>query len=209
MRFHKLSPRSRLIATIALFCALPAAAEPVRLVLLSPPAQVAASGDLLSSPLLVRVERASGEPISGVQLSFTANAIVCQDPPLPGVPCPTSEWYGDFEGAPPATPNTIVVTSDADGVATTPLFRVGTPPSEWLPFGFEMFPYASAQTTANGFTITLDDAVHPIGGLLAAATDVVIMGGGAAAIPVLDRGGVVVLALLLAAASLWWLRRRS
>ncbi|HET9767920.1 MAG TPA: hypothetical protein VFS60_13775 [Thermoanaerobaculia bacterium] len=148
-------------------------------------------------PFRVRVERATGEPLAGVQLRYGFE--LC-DPGL-GNPCPELSEYGGFNDGASVF---LFVTTGSDGTVAAPGFRAGNPLPGHLPFEFVAFPHAFNQTTPSGFIISLDDELHPIGGYLNAATTVRI--DGAPAVPALDRAGLLVLVLLLAALAAWKLR---
>ncbi len=179
-------------------------AEPVRMVLLSPPTQTTAPGAQLPSPLVVRVERANGDPVPGVQIWYGVNT--CVSIPFAIPLCPTFEEYGGFETGELPRPLGVLITTGADGIATAPPYRVGIPSAQHPNLQFGIFPYASTQTTPGGFTITLNDAVNPIGGLSAAMTNVNISFGAAPSAPVLSPVGIAVLSFLILAAA-WWKMR--
>ncbi len=202
-------PAAIWVAFITLIGLTPLAwAEPVHLVLLSPPTQTAAPGGILPSTFSVRVERATGEPVPGVRLGFGDNVSSCWIPGPPDQICPEDHWYGEFEVDGVPTPSGAYAISGPDGIATAPAaYRLGHPLGRYLPFVYEVFPYASTQTTPGGFTITLEEALNPIGGLLAGATSVVVWGEATAPVPALGTTALVALALLLAGASVWRLRR--
>ena len=176
--------------------ATPAHAEPVRIVLLSAPLVDVAPGAVLP-PFRVRVERATGEPLAGVQLRYGFD--LC-DPGL-GNPCPELFEYGGFNDGASLF---LFVTTGSDGTVTVPGFRAGNPLPGNLPFELVVWPHAFRQTTPSGFVISPDDEHDPIGGLLNAATTVRI--DGVAAVPALDRAGLLVLVLLLAGLAGWRLR---
>lgn len=173
-----------------------AVAEPVRVVLLTPATQTAAPGQLLAVPFSIRVERANGEPLPGVQINYAVNQFGCLSSSLP--PCPPGDGeYGGFDtSAPP--PLHVTVTTGADGTVTAPPFRAGMPVPGRLPFEFTVLPFAFAQTTPNGFEITLSESLRPIGGLGAANTTVVIAAPQTEEIPAIGPAGLLMLALVLA-----------
>jgi len=207
MRLH--TPAAALcLAIIAFIGSLPAArAESVRLVRLSAPTLEAVAGTTLPGTFSVRVERATGEPIPGVRLAFSVNGWSCWIPGPPDQVCPEDHWYGGFETGEEPLPGGIWAVSGPDGIATvTTAFRAGHPPAKHTPFVFDIYPYASRQTTPGGFTITLEEALRPIGGYLVAATSVVILAGPTSPVPGLDVTALGVLALLLGSAGAWRLR---
>ena len=194
------------IAAIGL--TLPAWAASVRIVLLSPPIQTSTAGAILPSAFSVRVERATGEPIPGVRLGFADNVSGCWLTGPPDQICPEDHWYGNFEVGGVPTPSGAYAISGPDGIATAPTaYRLGHPPRMYPPFVYDVYPFASTQTTPGGFTITLEEALSPIGGFLAAATSVVVKDGAASPVPALGTTALGVLALFLAGASVWRLRR--
>lgn len=166
-----------------------ARAAPVRIVLLSAPV-VHTVADAPLPPFRVRVERATGEPLAGVQLEYFIDDICA----LPAFPCPDPSEYGGFDDG---ASQSVLVTTGSDGTATTPVFRAGHPLAEHLPLEFHVIAYAPPQTTPGGFTISEDDAWSPIGGFYNAATTVRIEGD-LLAVPALDAAHSVVLGLLLA-----------
>jgi len=204
MRTPRRATLALALATAGAALATSARAEPVRIVLLSAANRSAARGEPLDGPLRARVERANGEPLAGVVVQFYVNLCIPIGTPPPGWSCPEASEYGGFDDGANLE---ATATTGADGIVTAPPFRAGNPTPQHFPLEFELLPYAPAQTTPAGFTITLDDAVRPIGGYLAAATTVLI--GGVAAIPALDGAHLVILGLLLAAAAAWKLRSVS
>jgi hypothetical protein len=201
MRTLRRATLALVLAMIEAALATAARAEPVRIVLLSAPTRNAAPGEMLDAPFRVRVERASGEPLAGVVLSYAVDLCITVATPPPGWECPNAAEYGGFDDGASLQ---VLVTTGSDGTVTAPPFRAGNPTAAHLPFGFKVLPYASTQTTPGGFTITLNDAVSPIGGYWAAATTVNIEG--VQPIPALDGARLLLLVLLLAVAGAWRLR---
>ena len=192
--------RCLILAALPCTLAAPAAAEPVRIVLLSPATQTATAGEPLPFEIRIRVERANGEPVPGVQVYLYVYR--CSEPAGPGTgECPGYEEYGGWTSGDPVQ---ALVTTGGDGTASAPPYRVGDPLPEHQPFVFTVVAYASAQTTAGGFTITLGDATQPIGGYFAGATTVQL--GSIDAIPAVGSLGIVLLTVGLAAAAFRRLR---
>jgi hypothetical protein len=181
-------------------------AEPIRNVLLTATPQTVPPEQLVPQRFSVRVERADGTPVAGATVVFEVN--VCIEPGVPiGPGCPTGAEYGGFETGGPGRPLLATVTTDSNGIATAPDFRVGTP----LPFrgnlSFAVYPYVPPQTAGGGVVIGLGDSLNPINGLLGGATTVIILGGSAAAeVPTVSTLAAGAMALLLAAVALARLR---
>ncbi len=174
-----------------------AVAEPVRVVLLSPPDQTAPPGQLVPMPFRFRVERTNGEPVPGV-LVWYGTSLDCPSDPY----CVTEEEIGAFEPGYPDGPLFVMVTTGSDGTATTPRYRVGIPQPEPvdLPVGFFFSAIVESQTTPGG--IVIDNVVDDVGLAF-------VLIGGLAALPALGDAGFVTLVTLLAAAGLWRIRHRN
>jgi len=174
-------------------------AEPVRLVRLSPATQSVLPNGMLPELMSVRVERENGEAVPGATVAFEVNVCIEPGVPIPGMSCPGAVEYGGFDT--PSRPLTITVVSDENGIATALPYRVGVPTHAHPEVQFEIYPYVPAQTTSGGLVISLFDALHPIGGLLAAATTVSIVAASHLAVPTLGTTAILVLAALLAVAA--------
>ena len=75
-------------------------------------------GSLLTRRFVVRVVNSQGVPLPGLRVQFFSNiTVTC----CGGPPGPPASFYGDFEGS----VDPLNIRSDADGMATSPAFRVG------------------------------------------------------------------------------------
>ncbi len=104
--------------------AAPVADVPVTVQILSAPGVVLKVGHLLREPMRFRVVRTSDAvPLPNVNLEVLVDVRLCipldpncqEDPP---------GLYGHFETA--GSPLSVMLVTDANGVATTPLFRAGS-----------------------------------------------------------------------------------
>jgi hypothetical protein len=156
------------VAALAVGAIAPIAkAEPVRAVLLTPPTMSVSPGQRLPVALAVRIERADGHVVPGAQVVFVVN--LCFE--VLGVRCPAESEYGQFETSGPDRLSAVVAT-DLAGAAVAPAFQAGYPEAARMPFEFTIFPYVPAQTVPGSASISLTDALNPIGGFRVAATTI-------------------------------------
>jgi hypothetical protein len=199
------------IAKLALIACLVLApgllAEPVRTVRLSPANQGVNAGDLLPSTLSFRVERANGEPISGLTVNVTVDLCIPVGTPPPGFTCPTDAEYGGFE---PAAALAVDLVSNAQGIVTAPAYKAGLPEPNHPHFEFRLVTYVPPQVTGGGVTVSPEDASAAFYNYWDSMTTVRVAanGEGVAVIPAIGGVGLTLLIALLGAAAMVVLRRR-
>jgi hypothetical protein len=117
-----------LVAWLGLFGHAAAANIAVRIEVMSDADIFIAVGDVYPQPLRFRVVRAdTGIPVAGATVYVFVNLSFCI--PLAPAACESDAagYYGSFDT--PEGDIEAVLTSDASGIVTTPLFRAGETPS--------------------------------------------------------------------------------